>query len=192
MTSSIGGCSRASSFRRLTVRTGSASASAMACSFQPSLLQPLDGAPDIDVVHRGADEVFRQRFHRHLRVVAVPHEHVDHGHVGADGCLHAALTGLDHQIAVDLAHDGWLDDADRGDRRQQLVVHRLRRRRLAGVVRIGLQRARIDAAKFGHGELLVGWFVFPCSRGDPPRRPDRAGPGQGRSRRSRACAPRRA
>ena len=71
-------------------------------------------------------------------VVGVAHEHVDHRQIGADRGLHAAVAGLDDQIAVDLAHDGRLDDADRCDRRQQLLVHRRRRRRLRGLFGLGL------------------------------------------------------
>src|SRR5262249_33077955 len=41
------------------------------------LFEPLDGTPDIDVVHRGTDQVLGKRFHRDGAVVAVPYQDID-------------------------------------------------------------------------------------------------------------------
>ena len=64
----------------------------------------------------------------------------------------------------------------------QLLVHRRRHRRAAGIVRIGLESTGIDAAKFGHGWLLWLGFHPPCASGRPlPRAASRPGG-------ARACA----
>jgi hypothetical protein len=109
---------------RFTVRSGSASASAMACSFQPLFSRVSMAAPDIDAVHRGANEVLRQRPHQVARLVGVADEHIDCCEVSPDRLLYSAIAGIDHERAVFFDDNGRLDDSDRLDRREQLLIHR--------------------------------------------------------------------
>ena len=105
MKSSIAGCRWASSLRRLTVRTGSASASAMACSFQPC-------ASSVSVARQMSTLVIeaRIRFSDTDRMascgfVGVARPDVDRGEAGGDRGLDAAVAGDDDQVAVHLPHD---------------------------------------------------------------------------------------
>jgi hypothetical protein len=105
---------------------------------------------------------FRQRDHRNHRVVVVVFdEHVDRRKLGGDRGLHTTAAGLDDEFTIGLAHHGRLDDADRLDRGDELLVHCRRHRRAAGVVRIRLERTRIDVPEFGHGVLLCGSVLSP-------------------------------
>ena len=78
-------------------------------------LQRLDGAPDVDAVHRGADQVLRHRAHGVGGLVGVAHEHVDAAEAGGDRGLDAAVAGDDddqcrRRLRVTTRR---LDDADR-------------------------------------------------------------------------------
>ena len=122
----------------------------------PAFLQVLDAAPDVDAGHGCADQILRQRDHRNRRVVTVVFDqHVDRRKLRGDRGLHATTAGLDNEFAVRLVHHGRLDDADRFDRGDELLVHRGWYQRAAGIVRVWLERPRIDAPEFGHGMLLV-------------------------------------
>ena len=154
ITSSIGGCRCASSLRRRTVRTGSASASPMACSFQPCA-----SSRSIARQMSTLDIEARIRFSATERIASAASSashtstSIDR-QLGLDRRLHPAVADDDHQPVVLRGHARRLDDADRLDRGEQLFVHRRRHRRAAGIVRIGLEGTGIDAAKFGHGWLL--------------------------------------
>src|SRR5208282_962335 len=108
----------------------------------PTLLFELvDAAPGIDRVQADAHEVFAHRRHR-IDVL-----------VGGDGGPGATVAGTNDEFAGDFADDGRLQQPDRGNGGGQLLVHLLGNGDGAGVVGIRLQRARIDAAEFGHLRL---------------------------------------
>ena len=86
------------------MRTGSASAIAMACSFQPSASSRSIARQMIHARHRGADQVLGDRTHRVGRLVGVADEHVDHRQIGLDRGLHPAVAGDDHQPVAVLRH----------------------------------------------------------------------------------------
>ena len=133
-----------------------------------AFLQVLDAAPDVDAGHGRADQVFRQRHHRNVRVVIVVlNEHVDRRKLRGDRGLYATATSLDDEFAVRLAHHRRLNDADRFDRGDELLVHCGRHRRAARIVRVRLERTRIDAPEFGHGVLLCGSVLPPVCFGRP-------------------------
>ena len=132
------------------------------------LLEGIDAAPDVDAVHRGADQVFREGLHRAVGFVAIGDDHLDSREAGCDRSAYAAGPGLDDELAVLLDDDGRLNDADRFDRGEQLLVHCCVRRGDAGIVRIRLQRKRTDIAEFRHDGLLQWGLLFPLRFGDTP------------------------
>jgi len=132
------------------------------------LLERVDAAPDIDAVHRGADQVFREGLHRAVGFVAIGDDHVDGREAGCNRRADAAGAGLDDELAVLLDNDGRLNDADRLDRGEQLLVHCCGRRGDPGIVRVGLQGERADTAEFRHDGLLLVGFLFPLRFGDTP------------------------
>jgi len=156
------------------------------------LLERVDAAPDIDAVHRGADQVFREGLHRAVGFVAIGDDHLDGGEAGCDRSAYAAGPGLDDEFAVLLDDDGRLNDADRLDRGEQLLFHSCRRRGDPGIVRVGLQQQRANFAEFRHdGSFCLG-SCSPCRSGIPLSAAASRRPGQGRSRQRRAGAPSRA
>src|ERR1017187_9166227 len=154
ITSSIAGCRCASSFRRRdgAYRQGERIADGL---FVPALgFEPLDRAPDVHARHRGANQVLGDCAHRGYDLIGVTYKDLDRRQFGLDRGLHPAIADLDRQTVVRHGHARRLDDADGLDRGEQLLVHRRRHRCTAGIVRVGLEGAGIDAAKFGHGGLL--------------------------------------
>ncbi len=117
-------------------------------------LEPLDRAPDVHTRHRGADQVLGDRAHRIGGLVSIAHHHVDCRQSGLDRGLHPAVANDDHQPVVLRDDGGRLDDADRLDRGDQLLVHCRRHWRAARIVRVELESPGINAAEFGHGWLL--------------------------------------
>jgi hypothetical protein len=149
--------------------------------FVPALLlERVDAAPDVDAVHRGADQVFREGLHRAVDFVAVGDDHVDGREASCDRRGDTPCSGLDHELAVPLDDNGRLNNADRLDRGEQLLVHSRRRRGDPGIVRVGLQGERGDIAEFRHDGLLLMDFLFPFAvRGHPSGRPHPGGWGKG-------------
>ena len=85
----------------------------------PALLfEGVDAAPDVDAVHRGANEVLRERPHQVTCLVGVADEHIDCCEVSPDRLFYPAIAGIDHQRAVLFDDNGRLDDSDglAGDR----------------------------------------------------------------------------
>ncbi len=116
--------------------------------------QRLDGAPLVHRPHLGALDVLGERAQRVGLVLTGRHDDVDLGQAGGDRRLDPALAGLDHQLAVELAHERRLDQADRLDVGGQRGVRLGRRLGPAGVVRVELQLLRVDGPEF-HGVAPV-------------------------------------
>src|SRR5262245_66674015 len=63
--------------------------------FIPAVLfEGIDAAPDVDAVHRGANEVLREGPHQLERLVSIADEHIDRREVSPDRLRHSAMAGI--------------------------------------------------------------------------------------------------
>ena len=189
------GCRWASSLRRLTVRTGKRERVGDRLLGPALRLQRLGGAPDVHTGHRGADQVLRHRAHGVGGLVGVADQRRrSRSRPAAMAALARRLPVDDHEPAVRLLDARRLEDADRLDGGDELLVHRLRDRGAARVVRV-----RDKAASDRRCEVRPSWAPVGLRLGPPssPGRPDSAAASRragARARRSRGRAdrPRRA
>ena len=133
ITSSIDECRCASSFRRRTVRTGNASASPMACSFQ-ACASSRSIARQISTL----DIEARIRFSATERIASAASSasHTSTSITGRSALIDAFTRRLPMtivQVVIRRDHAGWLDDADGPDGGDELFVHCRRHRRAAGL-----------------------------------------------------------
>ena len=188
ITSSIGGCRCASSFSRRTVRTGNASASPIACSFQPWA-----SSRSIARQMSTLDIEARIRFSATERIASAASSasHTSTSITGRSALIAAFTRRLPTTIispsSFGVTQGGWMMPTALIEA-SKLFVHRRRHRRAAGIVRIGLEGTGIDAAKFGHDWLLWLGFHPPCVSGRPlPRGASR--PAGARARAARGQRP---
>ncbi len=141
--------------------------------------QPLNRAPLVDRAHLGALDVLGERAKRVGVIVVLRHQNVDLGETGGDRALHAAVAGDHDQLAVLLAHDRRLDQADRLDVGGQLSVGLRRRLRATGIVGVELQLLRVGDLQF-HGSAPSGFTSSSRPLEDPTQQPRSVGLGQRR------------